>query len=106
MNAGSTGTMAGTLRSPLDVADAVAKAHRGGKNAKQTGEDFEAVFLTQMFNEMLSTVGEGPLGAGPSAGVWRSFLADEYAKSFAKAGGIGIGTGVYRTLLAQQEVGT
>jgi peptidoglycan hydrolase FlgJ len=30
-------------------------------------------------------------------------MADEYSKSFAKAGGIGIAGQVYQTLLAQQE---
>ena len=30
-------------------------------------------------------------------------LTDEYAKSFAKSGGIGIADQVYRTLIAQQE---
>ena len=35
--------------------------------------------------------------------MWRSFLTDEYSKSFAKAGGIGIADHVYRSLLAQQE---
>ena len=38
-----------------------------------------------------------------AVGVWRSFLTDQYAKSFAKAGGIGIANQVYHTLLAQQE---
>ena len=47
--------------------------------------------------------GEGPFGGGGSAGVWRSFLTDEYSKSFAKAGGIGIADHVYRSLLSQQE---
>lgn len=101
--AGALDMLAPSFSSPLDVADAVAKSHRAAKTPKQAAEDFEGVFLNTAFNEMLSTVGEGPLGAGPSAGIWRSFLADEYAKSFAKAGGVGIGTEVYRTLLAQQE---
>jgi Rod binding domain-containing protein len=35
--------------------------------------------------------------------VWRSFLGEEYAKSFAKAGGIGLADHVYRALIAQQE---
>jgi peptidoglycan hydrolase FlgJ len=34
--------------------------------------------------------------------VWRSFLTDQYAKSFAKAGGIGIAAKIYDTLLKQQ----
>jgi Rod binding domain-containing protein len=43
------------------------------------------------------------MGGKGAAGVWRSMLTDEYAKSFAKNGGIGIADQVYRTLLAQQE---
>ena len=49
-------------------------------------------------------LGKGPFGGGAAAAVWRSLLVDEYAKTFAKAGGIGIADQVQRTLLAQQEV--
>lgn len=60
--------------------------------AKATAQDFEAVFLNQMFQQMFTGInGEGPFGGGPGVGVWRSFLTDEYAKSFAKTGGVGIG---------------
>jgi len=34
--------------------------------------------------------------------VWRSFLTDQYAKTFAKAGGVGMADHVYDTLLKQQ----
>ena len=51
-----------------------------------------------------ATDGEGPLGGSGGTGVWRSFLTDQYARSFAKAGGIGIAGAVYNTLLAQQEI--
>lgn len=72
--------------------------------ARQVAQDFEGVFLNSMFHQMFTGVdGEGPFGGGPGAGVWRSFLTDEYAKSFAKAGGLGLSDHVYRTLLAQQE---
>ena len=102
IGAGSGGA---ELRSPVDLADAVAKGRAGAaaRSPKEAGEEFEAVFLSAMFNEMLSGVGDGPLGAGPGAGVWRSFLAEEYAKGFAKAGGIGIGAEITRTLLQLQE---
>ena len=57
-----------------------------------------------MFGLMFTAVeGEGPIGGSTGIGVWRSFLSDEYAKSFAKAGGIGLADHVYRTLIAQQE---
>jgi peptidoglycan hydrolase FlgJ len=36
--------------------------------------------------------------------VWRSMLTDEYSRSFAKGGGIGIADQVYRSLMARQEV--
>ena len=73
--------------------------------AKASSEDFEAVFLNNMFQQMFTaTEGEGPMGGSGATGVWRSFLTDEYAKNFAKAGGIGIAGAVYDTLLAQQEI--
>ena len=71
--------------------------------ARGTAQDFEAMFLNTMFQQMFSGVGEGPFTGGHAANVWRSFLTDEYAKSFAKNGGIGIADHVYRSLLAQQE---
>ena len=72
--------------------------------AKVAAEDFEAVFINSMVNQMFTAIGgEGPFGGGAGAGVWRSFLSEEYSKSFAKAGGIGIAGEVYQTLLGQQE---
>jgi Rod binding domain-containing protein len=79
------------------AADYKTKAHTAAVN-------FEAQFLNSMFSQMLAGVkGDGPFGGGPAVGVWRSFLSEQYAKSFAKAGGIGIADKVYHTLLAQQE---
>jgi Rod binding domain-containing protein len=73
--------------------------------AKKSSEDFEAVFLNNMFQQMFTGIdGEGPFGGSGATGVWRSFLTDEYAKSFVKSGGVGIADQVYRTLLAQQEI--
>jgi flagellar protein FlgJ len=72
--------------------------------ARTNAVDFEAVFLNSMFSQMFTGIeGEGPFGGGGGAGVWRSFLSEEYSKSFAKAGGIGIADHVYRSLIAQQE---
>ena len=74
-----------------------AKAHAAAQN-------FEAVFLNSMFQQMYTGVdGEGPFGGNGATGVWRSFLTDEYAKSFAKAGGVGIASHVYQSLMALQE---
>jgi flagellar protein FlgJ len=81
-----------------------AASGREGK-ARTAAVNFEAQFLNTMFSQMLTGIdGDGPFGGGPAVGVWRSFLTDQYAKSFAKAGGIGIADKVYHALLAQQEV--
>ena len=91
---------AGALDLPMVAPKKTSKPDK----ARAAAEDFEAVFLNSMFNNMFTGIdGEGPFGGGAGVGVWRSFLTDEYAKSFAKKGGIGLADHVYRTLLAQQE---
>jgi peptidoglycan hydrolase FlgJ len=93
--------------SPAATAALAGKTNAAGSRtakAKATGEDFEAMFLNSMFQQMFSGVGQGPFSGGQGANVWRSFLTDEYSKSFVKAGGIGIAPLVTRELLAQQEV--
>ena len=71
--------------------------------AKASSQDFEAVFLNSMFSQMTSGIkGDGPFGETTGTGVWRSMLTEQYSKNFAKAGGIGISTDVYRTLILQQ----
>ena len=71
--------------------------------ARATAQDFEAVFLNSMFSQMTSGLnGEGPFGNTTGTGVWRSMLTEQFSKSFAKAGGVGISNDVYRTLILQQ----
>ena len=71
--------------------------------AKATSQDFEAMFLNSMFSQMTSGLkGEGPYGSTTGTGVWRSMLTEQYSKSFAQAGGVGIAKDVYRTLILQQ----
>jgi len=73
------------------------------KKLRGQAQDFEAMFLNSMFSQMTSGIkGEGPFGDTPGTGVWRSMLTDEYSKSFAKAGGVGISSDVFRTLILQQ----
>jgi flagellar protein FlgJ len=47
--------------------------------ARAAAEDFEAVFLNSMFQQMFANVGNGPFSGGPGASIWRSLLTDEYA---------------------------
>jgi Rod binding domain-containing protein len=91
-------------RPDLPLADALTKVSpQAQTKAKSTATDFEAMFLNSMFSQMTSGLkGEGPFGDTPGTGVWRSMLTEQYSKSFAKAGGIGISNDVYRTLILQQ----
>lgn len=70
---------------------------------KAAAENFKSVFLSNVFQNMFTGVdGDGPMGGSGALKVWRSFAIDQYAKSFTKAGGIGITNQVYNALLKQQ----
>ncbi len=87
-----------------DVTKAASPSDATKAKAKASSQDFEAVFLNSMFQQMFTGIGgDGPFGGSGATGVWRSFLTDEYAKSFAKSGGIGIADQVYKSLIAHQE---
>ncbi len=73
--------------------------------AKQAAENFESMFLSNMFQQMYTSIdGDGPFGGSGSLKIWRSFLTDQIAKSFAKAGGIGLAPHVYESLLKHQGI--
>ncbi len=106
--------MASTFSLPapgLSPVDLMANAQAAPKigtptkaKAKDAAQNFEAVFLNSMFNSMFTGIdGDGPFGGSGATGVWRSMLTDQYARSLAKAGGVGIASHVYQTLLGQQE---
>jgi peptidoglycan hydrolase FlgJ len=61
------------------------------------------MFLNTMFQQMMTKVdSDGPFGGSGALKVWRSFMTDQYATSFAKVGGIGIAPKIYDALLRQQ----
>ena len=107
------GPGAATSKSPVpyisghpdyDFAAALAKVSpQAQAKAKATAQDFEGMFLNSMFSQMTNGLkGEGPFGDTPGTGVWRSMLTEQYSKSFAKAGGIGISKDIFRELILQQ----
>lgn len=73
---------------------------------RQTAEDFEAAFLSQMMKPMfegLST--DGLFGGGEGEATWRGFLVDAMARQTAKAGGVGLADQVVAEMLKMQEMG-
>jgi len=102
--------MAVPVIAALSAASAVAEtveklSPAANRKIKETAQQFESVFLTNMFEEMFSGIQEqdGPLGAGPGQSAWRSMLTEEYANTIAKNGGIGVAEHVQRELIALQE---
>ena len=91
-------------RADLELQDALTKVSPAAQaKAKSTATDFEAMFLNSMFSQMTSGIkGEGPFGSTTGTGIWRSMQIEQYSKSFAQAGGVGIAQEVYRTLIMQQ----
>jgi flagellar protein FlgJ len=85
--------------------DALRGVDRSDKTAvRHAAEEFEAVFLNTMIQNMFTGLQEGGTwGSGHGADAWQSLLIDEYARSIAENGGIGLADSVERELLALQE---
>lgn len=72
--------------------------------AQKAGQDFEAFFLSQVFENMFSSVGTDPtFGGGSGETVYRSLLLQEYSKVAARSGSTGIADAVTREIIKLQE---
>jgi Rod binding domain-containing protein len=72
--------------------------------AQKTGQDFEAYFLSQAFENMFSGIDADPMfGGGQSESVYRSMMIQEYSKVAASTHSTGIGDEVTREILRMQE---
>jgi peptidoglycan hydrolase FlgJ len=95
------GTSLSSIKAATDAQTQASLMVKG--KAKAAAENFESMFLSNMFQEMFAGVdGDGPMGGSGALKVWRSFAINEFAKDFAKAGGIGIAPMVYDTILKEQ----
>lgn len=82
--------------------------------AAKVGRQFEAQFVSQMFQHMFEGIKtDGFFGGGSGEEMFRSLLVDEYGKMVANRGGLdgkpnsggfGIGAAVQKMLLKHQEV--
>jgi Rod binding domain-containing protein len=73
-------------------------------SAQKTGQDFEAYFLSQAFENMFSGIEADPMfGGGQSEGIYRSMMVQEYSKVAARSHSTGISDEVTREILRMQE---
>lgn len=103
--------MDGLLDSQLQNALAAARANtpdrpqrsQTAEGVRATAEEFEAVFLAQMVEQMMGPSTESAFGGGPGEAAFSSMLTEEYAKVMTRAGGIGLADALVREMLALQE---
>lgn len=75
------------------------------EQAQKIAQDFEAFFLGQMLQPMFENINAAPpFGGGHAEKIWQGLMVDEYGKSMAKAGGIGIADVVMREILEMQGI--
>ncbi|HRE21786.1 MAG TPA: rod-binding protein [Rhabdaerophilum sp.] len=94
----------------LDIRQAQA-AGKLSKNAPlnqkawETAQGLEASFLQTMLGTMFEGVkGEGMMGAEATGqDAWRGMMIEQYGKSLAAKGGIGLAPQIYREMLRYQE---
>ncbi|MGV8955962.1 MAG: rod-binding protein [Cypionkella sp.] len=73
---------------------------------RQTADDFEASFLTQMLKPMFDSLStEAPFGGGEAESTWRGFLVEAMAKQTVKAGGLGLSDTIVSEMIKMQEQG-
>jgi Rod binding domain-containing protein len=99
---GQAGLFLNTPRTP-----AVPGREAGTNDAKvqEVAQEFEAVFLAQMLNQMFEGIAADPMfGGGPGEQMYRSMMLNEYGKIMSDAGGVGIAEALRREIITLQEV--
>ena len=105
----SQGNAAGALDRAQSAAFKPLKTPAAGKtldpkDIKRTADDFETLFLEQMFNHMFNTIEvDKTTGGGQGEETVRSLLVNAYAKNVVKAGGVGLSSSIARDILKIQE---
>ena len=89
---------------PAGVANKAGPTPALEAKAREVAQEFEGFFISMMLETMSSGLEIDPIfGGGHGEAVYRSMLNDEYARTFARAGGIGIADSVYREIMRLQE---
>ena len=68
------------------------------QQAETTARDFEAMFLTQSFEQSFKTLPATAFGGGEAGETWRHFLARAIADQVADQGSTGIAQGLAPTI--------
>lgn len=95
------------IASPAASPAATAQAQPLSPNDKlrKTAEDFQAVFLSEMFSHMFDSIDVDPMfGGGNGEKIFRGMMVQEYGKSMAKsAAGAGMTDQIQKFMLRMQH---
>jgi Rod binding domain-containing protein len=84
-------------------ADNMDKKKAAIKDPSKVAEDFEAMFVSQMITPMFAGLeADGEFDGGSAEQSYRGMLINEYGKSIARAGGIGLAAPVKAELIRMQ----
>lgn len=87
------------------AANTNAQKNKDQEKIAQTAEDFEAFFISRTMESMYEGVStDGMFGGGHAEKVYRSLLLNEYGKSMAKTGNVGVKDDIMRSILQMQEM--
>lgn len=87
------------------AAPATPAARANLAEVERAAQEFEGMFLAEMLKPMFEGLSsEGPFGGGQAEETYRGLLVDEYGKSIAKSGGVGLADQIAREMLKLQEV--
>ena len=109
---GITSTSPADLGAAMDRSMAAqvdkAKSVKAGNlaQADKVAREFEAMFLSSMLQPVFAGLktSKGPFGGGHGEEAFQSMMVDEYGKTIAKSGGVGIAAMVRDQILKMQEV--
>ncbi len=89
---------------PALLAQATKSPDVNMQKINETAQEFEAMFLSEMFKPMFESVKVNEtFGGGKGEEIFSGFLRDEYGKMLAQTGGIGIAELVKQQLIEMQS---
>ncbi len=80
------------------------QVQKGDPKMAQAAREFEAMFLSQMFSHMFSSIKTDPyFGGGTGEEMFKSLMVDEYGKMMSRNGGIGLSHAVQSAMIEAQQ---
>ena len=90
------------LMNPMILQKGMTEAQKS--RIDETAQDFEAMFVTEMMRPMFDTVEvDQTFGGGKGEEIFRGMIVDEYGKSMAAQGNLGIADLVKAQLIEMQS---